>query len=132
MANPGQVGFAVANPLLAKVMPCIQANLDIQIQCLLTQYRKANLHKQIQCLQRQHRSLFAGFKVFHYPGISTVLLPVGARNSDTSPRQRYLHPCLLVQLSRCSYSFTNHPGILLPGWEFTLRDCCAIMATIGI
>ena len=40
--------------------------------------------------------------------------------------------CLLIQLSRCSYSSANHPGILLPGWEFTLRDCCAIMATIGI
>ena len=40
--------------------------------------------------------------------------------------------CLLIQLSRCSYSSANHPGGLLPGWEFTLRDCCAIMATIGI
>ena len=132
MANPGQVGFAVANPLLAKVMPCIQANLDIQIQCLLRQYRKANLHKQIQCLQRQHCSLFAGFKVFHYLGISTVLLPVGARNSVTSPRQRYLHPCLLIQLARCSYSIANHPGGLLSIRVFTLRDCCAIMTTIAI
>ena len=50
----------------------------------------------------------------------------------TSPQQRYLHPCLLIQLSRCSYSSANHPSGLLPGWEFTLRDCCAIMATIGI
>ena len=50
----------------------------------------------------------------------------------TSPRQRYLHPCLLIQLARYSYSFANHPGGLLPVWEFTLRDCCAIMATIGI
>ena len=50
----------------------------------------------------------------------------------TSPRQRYLHPCLLIQLSRCSYSSANHPGGLLPVWEFTLRDCCAIMATIRI
>ena len=40
--------------------------------------------------------------------------------------------CLLIQLSRCSYSSANHPGGLLSGWEFTLRDCCAIMATIGI
>ena len=40
--------------------------------------------------------------------------------------------CLLIQLSRCSYSFANHPGGLLPIWEFTLRDCCAIMATIRI
>ena len=96
------------------------------------QYRKANLHKQIQCLQRQHRSLFAGFKVFHYPGISTVLLPVGARNSVTSPRQRYLHPCLLIQLARCSYSIANHPGDLLSIRVFTLRDCCAIMTTIEI
>ena len=40
--------------------------------------------------------------------------------------------CLLIQLSRCSYSFANHPGGLLPVWEFTLRDCCAIMATIRI
>ena len=96
------------------------------------QYRKANLHKQIQCLQRQHCSLFAGYKVFHYPGISTVLLPVGARNSVTSPRQRYLHPCLLIQLARYSYSSANHPGGLLPAWAFTLRDCCAIMATIRV
>ena len=96
------------------------------------QYRKANLHKQIQCLLRQHHSPFAGFKVFHIPGTSTALLPVGARNSGTFPRQRYLHPCLLIQLSRCSYSFANHPGGLLPVWEFTLRDCCAIMATIRI
>ena len=50
----------------------------------------------------------------------------------TFPRQRYLHPCLLIQLSRCSYSSANHPDGLLPVWEFTLRDCCAIMATIGI
>ena len=50
----------------------------------------------------------------------------------TSPRQRYLHPCLLIQLARCSYSSANHPGDLLPVWEFTLRDCCAIMATIRI
>ena len=50
----------------------------------------------------------------------------------TSPRQRYLHPCLLIQLSRYSYSSANHPGGLLPAWAFTLRDCCAIMATIGI
>lgn len=53
-------------------------------------------------------------------------------------RMRHFSPaevsssCLLIQLSRCSYSSANHPGILLPGWEFTLRDCCAIMATIGI
>lgn len=40
--------------------------------------------------------------------------------------------CLLIQLSMCSYSFANHPGDLLPVREFTLRDCCAIMATIGI
>ena len=40
--------------------------------------------------------------------------------------------CLLIQLSRCSYSSANHPGGLLPVWEFTLRDCCAIMATIRI
>ena len=40
--------------------------------------------------------------------------------------------CLLIQLSRCSYSSANHPGGLLPCGEFTLRDCCAIMATIGI
>ena len=50
----------------------------------------------------------------------------------TSPRQRHLHPCLLIHFSRCSYSFANHPGGLLPCGEFTLRDCCAIMATIGI
>ena len=41
-------------------------------------------------------------------------------------------PCLLIQLSRCSYSSANHPGDLLPVWEFTLRDCCATMATIRI
>ena len=40
--------------------------------------------------------------------------------------------CLLIPLSRYSYSFANHPGGLLPVWEFTLRDCCAIMATIRI
>ena len=40
--------------------------------------------------------------------------------------------CLLIQLSRCSYSAANHPGGLLPCGEFTLRDCCAIMATIGV
>ena len=40
--------------------------------------------------------------------------------------------CLLIQLSRCIYSSANHPGGLLSGWEFTLRDCCAIMTTIGI
>ena len=113
-------------------MPCIQANLDIQIQCLLRQYRKANLHKQIQCLQRQYRSLFAGFKVFHCPGDLRSVTAGWCAACGTSPRQRYLHPCLLIQLSRCSYSFANHPGDLLPVWEFTLRDCCAIMTTIRI
>ena len=131
MANPGQVGFAVANPLLAKVMPCIQANLDIQIQCLLRQYRKANLHKQIQCLQRQHRSLFAGFKVFHCPGISTALLPVGALHAALLPGRGIFilsaHSVVKVHLQ-----LRKSTRGLLPGWEFTLRDCCAIMATIGI
>ena len=69
---------------------------------------------------------------FTVPVFCVALLPVGARNSDTSPRQRYLHPCLLIQLSRCNYSSANHPGDLLSVWEFTLRDCCAIMATIAI
>ena len=96
------------------------------------QYRKANLHKQIQCLIRQHRSLFAGFKVFHYPGILRGVTAGWRAACGTFPRQRYLHPCLLIQLSRYIYSIANHPGGLLPVWEFTLRDCCAIMATIGI
>ena len=96
------------------------------------QYRKANLDIQIQCLLRQHRSFLQASRSFTAPVFCVALLPVGARNSDTSPRQRYLHPCLLIQLARCSYSFANHPGGLLPVWEFTLRDCCAIMATIGI
>jgi len=69
VANPGQVGFAVANPLLVKVMPFHQANWDIQIQCL----------------QRQNRSLFAGFKVFPCPGTSMALLPVGAHYAALFP-----------------------------------------------
>ena len=40
--------------------------------------------------------------------------------------------CLLIQLLKYSYSSANHPGGLLPVWEFTLRDCRAIMATIAI
>ena len=40
--------------------------------------------------------------------------------------------CLLIQLLKYSYSSANHPGGLLPVWEFTLRDCCAIMTTIRI
>ena len=40
--------------------------------------------------------------------------------------------CLLIQLSRCSYSIANHPGGLLSIRVFTLRDCCAIMTTIEI
>lgn len=113
MSNPGQVGLCPHNPLLVKVMP----------------------HTSSACCSRcdacKDNAIFsAGFKVFHCPGMSAALLPVGARNSDTFPRQRYLHPFLLIQLARCSYSFANHPGGLLPVWAFTLRDCCAIMATI--
>ena len=77
-------------------------------------------------------SFLQASRSFTAPVFCAALLPVGARNSSTSPQQRYLHPCLLIQLSRCSYSSANHPSGLLPGWEFTLRDCCAIMATIGI
>jgi hypothetical protein len=40
---------------------------------------------QIQCLLRQHRSFFAGFKVFHCAGISTVLLLVGAHYAALFP-----------------------------------------------
>jgi len=97
-------------------MPCIQANLDIQIQCLL----------------RQHYSSLQASRSFTAPVFFTALLPFGARNSGTSPRQRYLHPCLLIQLARCSYSIANHPGDLISIRVFTLRDCCAIMATIRV
>ena len=75
---------------------------------------------------------FAGFKVFHCPRVLRGVTAGWCAECGTSPQQRYLHPCLLIQLSRCSYSSANHPDGLLPGWEFTLRDCCAIMATIGI
>ena len=112
-------------------MPFHQANLDIQIQCLIRQYRQANLHKQIQCLLRQHRSFLQASRSF--------TAPVSPRRYCRLVRiMRHFSPaevsssCLLIQLSRCSYSFANHPGGLLPVWEFTLRDCCAIMATIGI
>ena len=89
MANPGQVGFAVANPLLAKVMPCIQANLDIQIQCLLRQYRKANLHKQIQCLLRQQHS-FCRLQGRSLPRYLHGVTAGWCALCGTSPRQRYL------------------------------------------
>ena len=95
------------------------------------QYRKANLDIQIQCLLRQHRSFLQAPRSF--------TAPVSPRRYYRLVRiMRHFSPaevsssCLLIQLSRCSYSSANHPGILLPGWEFTLRDCCAIMATIGI
>ena len=95
------------------------------------QYRKANLHKQIQCLLRQHHSSLQASRSF--------TAPVSPRRYYRLVRiMRHFSPaevsssCLLIQLSRCSYSSANHPSSLLPGWEFTLRDCCAIMATIGI
>ena len=95
------------------------------------QYRKANLDIQIQCLLRQRRSFLQASRSF--------TAPVSPRRYYRLVRiMRHFSPaevsssCLLIQLSRCSYSSANHPGILLPGWEFTLRDCCAIMATIGI
>ena len=95
------------------------------------QYRQANLDIQIQCLLRQHRS-FCSLQGLSLPRYVRSVTAVWCAACGTSPRQRYLHPCLLIQLSRCSYSSANHPSGLLPGWEFTLRDCCAIMATIGI
>ena len=95
------------------------------------QYRKANLDIQIQCLLRQRRSFLQASRSF--------TAPVSPRRYYRLVRiMRHFSPaevsssCLLIQLSRCSYSSANHPGILLPGWEFTLRDCCAIMATVGI
>ena len=95
------------------------------------QYRKANLDIQIQCLLRQHRSFLQASRSF--------TAPVSPRRYCRLVRcMRHFSPaevsssCLLIQLSRCSYSFANHPGGLLPIWEFTLRDCCAIMATIRI
>ena len=95
------------------------------------QYRKANLDIQIQCLLRQRRSFLQASRSF--------TAPVSPRRYYRLVRiMRHFSPaevsssCLLIQLSRCSYSTANHPGSLLPGWEFTLRDCCAIMATIGI
>ena len=95
------------------------------------QYRKSNLDIQIQCLLRQHRFFLQASRSF--------TAPVSPRRYYWLVRiMRHFSPaevsssCLLIQLSRCSYSSANHPGILLPGWEFTLRDCCAIMATIGI
>ena len=95
------------------------------------QYRKANLDIQIQCLLRQHRSFFAGFKVFHCAGISTALLLVGAHYAALFPG-RGIFILSAYSVVKVQFSSANHPGILLPGWEFTLRDCCAIMATIGI
>ena len=95
------------------------------------QYRKANLDIQIQCLLRQHRSFLQASRSF-----PALVLPW--RYCRLVRIMRHFSPaevsssCLLIQLSRCSYSFANHPGGLLPVWEFTLRDCCAIMATIGI
>ena len=114
MSNPGQAGLCPHNPLLVKVMPCTS--------CACCS----------RCDACKDNAIFsAGFKVFHCPGISTALLPVGAHYAALFPG-RGSSSCLLIQLSRCSYSSANHPGGLLPGWEFTLRDCCAIMATIGI
>ena len=95
------------------------------------QYQKANLHKQIQCLLRQHYSSLQASRPF--------TAPVSPRRYCRLVRiMRYFSPaevsssCLLIQLSKYSYSSANHPGGLLPVWEFTLRDCCAIMATIRI
>ena len=94
------------------------------------QYRKANLDIQIQCLLRQHRSFLQASRSF--------TAPVSPRRYCRLVRcMRHFSPaevsssCLLIQLSRCSYSSANHPGDLLSVWKFTLRDCCAIMATIG-
>ena len=95
------------------------------------QYRQANLDIQIQCLLRQHRSFLQASRSF--------TAPVSPRRYYRLVRiMRHFSPaevsssCLLIQLSRCSYSSANHPGGLLPVWEFTLRDCCAIMATIRV
>ena len=93
------------------------------------QYWKANLDIQIQCLLRQHYSSLQASRSF--------TAPVSPRRYSRLARcMRHISPaevsssCLLIQLSRCSYSSANHPGGLLPVWEFTLRDCCATMATI--
>ena len=95
------------------------------------QYRKANLHKQIQCLLRQHRSFcrLQGLSLPRY--LHGVTVGWCAKKRHFSPAE-VSSSRLLIQLSRCSYSSANHPGDLLPVWEFTLRDCCATMATIRI
>lgn len=95
------------------------------------QYRKANLDIQIQCLLRQHRSFLQTSRSFTAPVCPQRYYRLVRCMRHFSPAE-VSSSCLLIQLSRCSYSSANHPGILLPGWEFTLRDCCAIMATIGI
>ena len=95
------------------------------------QYRKANLHKQIQCLLRQHRSFLQASRLFTAPVSPRRYCRLVRTMRHFSPAE-VSSSCLLIQLSRCSYSSANHPGGLLPVWEFTLRDCCAIMATIRI
>jgi hypothetical protein len=74
---------------------------------------------------------YAGFKVVHCPGISTALLPVGAHYAALLPGRGIFvlsaHPVVKVQLQ-----LRKSSRGLLPTWEFTLRDCCAIMATIRV
>ena len=74
---------------------------------------------------------YVGFKVVHCPGISTALLPVGAHYAALLPGRGIFvlsaHSVVKVQLQ-----LRKSSRGLLSVWEFTLRDCCAIMATIRI
>ena len=99
--HPRTSWIAVANPLLVKVMPFHQANLDIQIQCLIRQCPQANLHKQIQCLLRQHHSSLQASRSFaapvpprHYYRLVRIMRHFSPAEVSSS--------CLLIQLSRCS------------------------------
>ena len=132
MSNPGQAGLCPHNPLLVKVMPCTSCACCSRCDACRDNTGKRICTSKFSACQGSTVLFLQASRSFTTPVFCAALLPVGAQNSDTSPRQRYLHPCLLIQLSRCSYSFANHPGGLLPVWEFTLRDCCAIMATMRV
>ena len=87
----------------------------------------------------QANSVLAETALFFLQASRSFTAPVSPRRYCRLVRcMRHFSPaeasssCLLIQLSRCSYSSANHPGGLLSVWAFTLRDCCVIMATIGI
>ena len=130
MSNPGQAGLCPHNPLLVKVMPHTSCTC-----CSRSDACRDNTGKRIWISKF---SACQGCIIFLQASRSFAASIFPRRYRRLVRIMRHFSPaevsssCLLIQLSRCSYSSANHPGSLLPSWKFTLRDCCDIMVTIGI